>query len=190
MISALQSAPVADLAIFAVLFGFFVFGVVQGAIRSLLGTIAVVFAFLVSANLREPVGAFLADNWRHYPPDYARMLTFLGIFLALSIAAFVVVQGFYRRVELSSEHPIMDDIAGGLLGLLQGVILLVIAVVIIGSYKWPVYRFDGEYDQLRWLHDVLFSQSSIGPAFRDGVVPFLFHLIGGLLPSDLLKAFP
>jgi len=46
----------------------------------------------------------------------------------------VLIQGFYKRTELSAGHPILDDVIGGLLGLLEGFIVLTIVVIILGSY--------------------------------------------------------
>ena len=188
MTSAIQSAPLADLAILGILFGFFVFGVTQGTIRSLFGLLAESFAFLVAANLRGPVGGYLADNWHQFPPDYSKMLAFLIIFVVLGLGFLIAIAGFYHRVDLSANHPILDDVSGGMIGLLQGIVLLMIVVTIIGSYSFPNH-FADEFGQLHWLHDVLFNQSSIGPLVRDTLVPLVFHLIGGLLPSDLVKAF-
>ncbi len=188
MTSAIQSAPLADLAILGILFGFFVFGVTQGTIRSVMGLLAESFAFLVAANLRGPVGGYLADNWHQFPPDYNKMLAFLVIFVVLGLGSLITIEGFYHRVDLSANHPILDDVSGGLLGLLQGIVLLMIVVTIIGSYPFTSH-FPDEFGQLQWAHDVLFNQSNIGPMVRDTLVPFVFQLIGGLLPSDLVKAF-
>jgi hypothetical protein len=83
----------------------------------------------------------------------------------------------------------VDDVVGGLLGLLQGFILLTIAVIILGSYSMPD-SFAGEVDQLRWAHDLLINQSHIGVAILDVFVPPIVHILSGLLPSDLVAIFP
>jgi uncharacterized membrane protein required for colicin V production len=62
VVDAIRGAPLADLTIFAVLFGSFVLGVLQGSIRRLLGIMSMLLAFLLAANLQAPVGDFLADN--------------------------------------------------------------------------------------------------------------------------------
>ncbi len=48
------SAPVIDAGIFLGLFFFFIIGMMQGAIRRILGIISILFAFLIAANLRDP----------------------------------------------------------------------------------------------------------------------------------------
>jgi len=63
MTGAIQSAPLVDLAILIVLFAGVRRGCGAGAIRRILGIVSIVFAFLLSANLRDPVGGYLADQW-------------------------------------------------------------------------------------------------------------------------------
>jgi uncharacterized membrane protein required for colicin V production len=189
MIAAIQSAPLADLAIVAALFGFFVLGVLQGTIRMILALIATVFSFLLSANIRGPLGDYLASNWQQFPAGYNRMLAFLVLFLAMATVSLVVIQGFYKRTELSAQNPIVDDIAGGMLGLVQGMVLLFVFVAILGSYVMPA-PFQGELDYVRSIHDTLLYQSSIGTGFREVVDPLVLHLLSFLLPGDLVAVFP
>jgi uncharacterized membrane protein required for colicin V production len=189
MVDTIRSAPLVDLAIFFGLFAAFVFGAMQGAIRRILGIVSIVFAFLVAANLQGPVGDYLAGQWQQYPAGYNHLIAFTVIFCALTVAFSVLIQGFYKRTELSAAHPILDDVIGGLLGLLQAFILLFVAVVILGSYPMPDH-IPGEIDQLRWAHDLVLHQSHIAGAIHDSVVPPVVHLLSGLLPSDLVSIFP
>jgi uncharacterized membrane protein required for colicin V production len=188
MIGAIQSAPLVDLAILVGLFGAFILGALQGTIRRILGIVSILFAFLVSANLRGPVGDFLSEQWRQFPFGYNHLLAFAILFGFLTVAFSILIQGFYKHTELSAAHPIVDDVVGGLLGLLEGLILLTIAVVILGSYTLPD-PFPGEVDQLRWAHDLLIHQSHIAGAILDTVVPPVLHLLSPLLPSDLVSIF-
>jgi uncharacterized membrane protein required for colicin V production len=188
MTGAIQSAPLVDLAILIVLFGAFVVGAMQGAIRRILGIISIVFAFLLSANLRDPVGGNLADQWHQYPSGYDHLLAFAIMFGALTIGFSVLIQGFYKRTELSAAHPLLDDVIGGLLGLLEAFIVLTIVVIILGSYALPD-PFPGEIDQLRSVYQLM-DQSQIAGAIQSTVVPPVVHLLAGLLPSDLVSIFP
>lgn len=188
MIGAIQSAPLVDLAIVIGLFGAFILGVMQGAIRRILGIISILFAFLVSANLRGPVGDYLADHWHQFPWGYNHLLAFGILFCFLTVGFSILIQGFYKRTELSAAHPVVDDVVGGVLGLFQALILLTIAVIILGSYTMPD-PFPGEVDQLRRLQDLLIHQSHIAGAIRDTVVPAVVHVLSWLLPSDLVSIF-
>jgi uncharacterized membrane protein required for colicin V production len=189
IVGAIRSAPLVDLAIFAGLFAWFILGVTQGSIRRILGIIAIVFAFMLAANLRGFVGDYLADHWQQFPAGYNHLLAFAILFCGMAVAFSLVIQGFYTRTDIYAAHPIVDDIVGGLLGLLQGLILVTIAVIILGSYTLPE-RFPGEVDQLRWAHDLLINQSHIGAAIHDTFVPPIVHILSGLLPSDLVAIFP
>ena len=189
MIGAIQSAPLVDLAILIVLLGAFIVGVMQGAIRRILGIVSIVFAFLVSANLRDPVGDYLADHWQQFPSGYNHLIAFGLLFVVLTVGFSILIQGFYKHTELSAAHPILDDIVGGLLGLLEALVVLTIAVAILGSYTMPA-PFPDEIGQMRWVHDLLINQSHIGAAILDTVVPVVMHGLAWLLPSDLVALFP
>jgi uncharacterized membrane protein required for colicin V production len=188
MIGAIQSAPLVDLAILFALFGSFVIGAMQGAIRRILGILSMVFAFLLAANLRAFVGDYLAGQWQQFPDGYSRLLAFVALFIVLTVAFSILIQGFYKRTDLSAAHPILDDVVGGLLGLLEGFILLTIAVVIMTSYKIGD-PFPGEVDQLRQAQDLV-NQSHIAVGIHDILVPPLMHLLTVLLPGDLVSVFP
>jgi uncharacterized membrane protein required for colicin V production len=190
IVGAIRSAPIVDLVILAGLFGAFFLGAIQGTIRRILGIVSIVFAFLVAANLRAPVGDYLADQWKDLPSDYDHLIAFGTLFVVLTVAFSVLIQGFYKHQQLSAAHPVLDDIAGGLLGLLQAVILLVIAIIILGSYDMPSTPIPGEAEQVRWVHDLLMHQSHIAASFRDSLVPLVVHLLSFLLPADLVAMFP
>jgi len=180
--------PLADLALMVALFGFFILGVIQGTIRTILTIISLVFAFLLAANLRGPLGDGLANNWHQFPVGYNRMLAFLMLFVVFSVGFLVLILGFYKRTELSAAHPALEDLMGGLLGLLMGLVLLGVVVAIMGSYLLPG-QFKGELDYVRQFHDTLLYGSNIGAAFRGTVMPFVLHALAPLLPGDLVTAF-
>ena len=56
-----------DLLIVLYFIGFFVLGFAQGTIRRLLGIGSILFSFLFAANLADPLGRFLGDNWTQFP---------------------------------------------------------------------------------------------------------------------------
>jgi uncharacterized membrane protein required for colicin V production len=190
MIGAIQSAPLVDLAILVVFLAAFVVGAMQGAIRRILGIVSIVFAFLVAANLRGPVGDYLAGYWTQFPNGYNRLLAFVILFLAMTVGFSVLIQGMYKRTELSAAHPVLDDIVGGLLGLLEAFIVLTVAVIILGSYTLPPLPLSGDVDQLRRTQDLLMNQSHIAGAVHSTLVPPLVHVLSALLPGDLVSMFP
>ncbi|MFI5258172.1 MAG: CvpA family protein [Candidatus Limnocylindrales bacterium] len=189
IVGAIRSAPLVDLGVFFGLCAFFFMGVMQGAIRRILGIFSILFAFLVAANVRDSLGDFLAQNWTQFDLGYNRLIAFGVVFVVGSVALSILIQGFYKRTDISAEHPIVDDIVGGLLGLLQGFLLLTLAVVIFNSYTLPVPQ-SGDVTQLRQAQDLLIHQSHIAGAIKDIVVPPFVHILSALLPSDLVSIFP
>ena len=189
MVDFLKSAPIVDIVILLGFFAALIFGVMQGAIRRILGIMSIVFAFLVAANLRNPLGDYLAQNWHQFDLGYNRLLAFTITFVVGAVASSIVIQGFYKRTEINANHPIVDDVVGGLLGLLQGLLLLIMAVVIFNSSILPPPQ-SGDVSQLRYAQDLIVNQSHIAGAIRDVVAPPFVHILSFLLPSDLVSLFP
>lgn len=185
----LRSAPLVDIVILIGFFVAFILGFMQGAIRRILGIMSIVFAFLVAANLREPLGNYLAQNWRQFDLAYNRLLAFSIVFVVGAVASSIVIQGFYKRTELNAEHPIVDDVVGGLLGLAQGLLLLIVVVIIMNSSVLPPAA-SGDVSQLRYAQDLIVNQSHIAAGIRDVVCPPLLHILSFLLPADLVALFP
>jgi uncharacterized membrane protein required for colicin V production len=189
IVGLIKGAPVSDLLIFGAFCAAFVVGAMQGAIRRLLGIASMLFAFLLSANLRDPVGNYLADNWRQFPAGYTKLLAFGLLFGVLWIGLSLLIQGFYKRTDIYAARPVVDELLGGFLGLVQGFLLLCVALVIFGSYTLPA-PFPGEVIFVRQIQDVLLNQSHIAAALRDGALPVMIHSSGFLLPNDIVAMFP
>jgi len=185
----LKSAPIVDIVILLGLLAALLLGVMQGAIRRILGIMAFAFAFLVAANLRETLGDYLAQNWHQFDLGYNRLLAFTITFVVASVAASIVIQGFYKRTEINANHPIVDDVVGGLLGLTQGLLILTMVVIILNSSVLPPPQ-SGDVSQLRYAQDLIVNQSHIAGAIRDVVAPPFVHILSFLLPSDLVSLFP
>lgn len=189
IIEIIKSAPLVDIGVIAVLFAGFILGILQGAIRGLIGMAALLFSFLLAANLSGPVGDFLAANWQQFPHDYNRMMAFGIIFLILALGSIILIQGFYRRREIYARRPIVDDIVGGLMGLAEGFLLLLVVVVIFGSYQMPE-PFTNEIVPIRQVHDLLLNQSHIAGAIKSSIAPPFLHILSALLPSYVVSMFP
>jgi uncharacterized membrane protein required for colicin V production len=181
-------APVVDLAIFLGLFFFVILGVMQGAIRRILGLISFLFAFLVAASLRDPVGGILANNWTQYTSGYNHLLAFVGIFIVGAVGLSILIQGFYKRTEIYAKQPIVDDIIGGALGLLQGMLLLTVVVIILNSYTLTSTE-TGDVGVLRQAQDLI-HKSAIAGGVKDVIAPPFVHVLAFFLPSDLVAHFP
>ncbi len=134
---------------------------------------------------------FLATNWTDQPPQYSEMVGFGTVFVAASLAFAIVAQGFYRPQPLFEKARFVDEILGGLLGLLQAAIILAAVVIILDSY----YRLTGipqsasEIQLLRNLWSAL-DESRIVEVFRVDAHPGVLHRRGAVHPELDQGALP
>jgi uncharacterized membrane protein required for colicin V production len=172
--------------------GFFVLGYIQGTIRRLLGIASVLFSFLVSANLRDPVGSFLAANWTQFPAQYAYMIGFLGMFLVGVVGFSVLIQGFYKKTPLLQNSTLVDEVLGGVLGVVQGLLIVGCLIIILDSY----FRLPGtkppDPDELPFLRSFFeaYDASTAAALYRDTLIPLFFAIFGFFIPKDIQALFP
>jgi membrane protein required for colicin V production len=185
----LRSINIFDLFIVLGLFGMFILGFIQGTIRRLLGIASILFSFLLAANLQGPLGDFLARNWTQFDPAYSVMIGFGTVFVAASIAFTLVIQAFYTKVPLFEKYTFIDEILGGLLGVLQGVLILGAVIVILDSFfRIPgIAKRDTELPLLREIYNA-YTNSGTAVLFRETLIPAFFAVFGFIVP-DRIKAF-
>jgi len=185
-ISSLLNVNRFDLLVFFLCFGMFVLGYVQGTIRRVLGLASMLFSFLFAANLRGPLGNYLAANWNQFPDEYAVMLGFGIVFVAATIAFTIVIQGFYHKQSLFKKATFADELIGGVLGVIQALFLVMCVIVILDSFfRIPTLpKSEGELPQLRALYDFM-NQSATADLFRSRIIPGFFSIFGLLIPPDL-----
>jgi len=175
-----------DLLFLLFLFGMFVLGFMQGTIRRLLGLGAMAFSFLFAANLTGVVGPFLAENWNQFPDEYAVMLGFLIVFVAANIAFSLIIQGFYHRQPLFAKYTFVDEVLGGILGVVQGAFLVGCLIVILDSYFLipGAPQSGGELPFLRGFFD-FYTTSGTAELFRTQLIPGFFNIFGILIPDNI-----
>lgn len=181
-----------DLVIFLALLAMFIVGYAQGVVRRLMGIAAIVFAIILGAQLRAPLGEYLANEWTSIPSSYSYMVAFGAVFFATAVALSIGIQITYRPAPLFPKYPVLDEILGGILGVLEGIIILVALLLILD----PHYTQDtvretvglGEFTLLRTLHGFL-DTTLTAAILRDNVIPIIFALIGFLFPQDVRDAF-
>jgi membrane protein required for colicin V production len=186
----LRSLNVFDLLVVLVMFAFFIVGYIQGTIRRLLGIASILFSFLLAANLRDPLGGFFADNWTHLETQYSYMIAF-GVVFAVAVLGFsLTIQTFYTKVELSERYPVVDEIVGGLLGILQGMVLLGAVIAILDSFFLlpGIPERSTELPFLRALFDV-YDGSGTSLLFRETLLPAFFAIFGPLLPDVIAEQY-
>ncbi len=179
-----------DLLVVLFCFGMFVLGFIQGTIRRLLGLASMLFSFLFAANLREPLGGYLAKNWNDYPDEYAVMLGFGLVFVAATIAFTVVIQGFYHKQALFQKASFADELIGGLLGIVQALFLIGCIIIILDSFfRDPtIPKSDNEY---KWIRDFFnfMNNSGVADLFRTRLIPGFIAVFGLLIPTDIQRFY-
>ena len=175
-----------DLLFLLFLFGMFVLGFMQGTIRRLLGLGSMAFSFLFAANLTNVVGPFLADNWNQFPNEYAVMLGFLIVFVAANVAFSLILQGFYHHTPLFPKYNFVDEVLGGILGVVQGAFLVGCLIVILDSYFLipGAPQSGGELPFLRNFFD-FYTDSGTAELFRTQLIPGFFNIFGILIPDNV-----
>ena len=181
-----------DLVIFLALLAMFVLGYAQGVIRRLLGIAAILFAIVLGSYLRAPLGAYLANEWSTIDDTYSFMVAFGAVFVAAAITLSIGIQITYRPAPLFQRYPVLDEILGGLLGVLEGFIILIAMLLILDPYyTQPDVRETvgfGEFTLLRTLHGFL-DTSLTADILRHSVIPALLAVVGFLFPQDVRDAF-
>ncbi len=180
-----------DVVAFLFLVGWFILGYFQGLTRRVLGIIALLFAIVVAAQLRGALGDYLAGEWRSAPAEYSDMVAFGALFVALWIALSVGIQLAYRPAPLLPRYPAVDELIGGVLGVLEGAILLVVLLLVTDPYflsNAGRAAAPGEFSPLRSLHD-LFDSSLTASFLRHQVISNILAVVGFLFPRDVVETF-
>lgn len=174
-----------DLLFLLFLFGMFVLGFMQGTIRRLLGLGAMLFSFLLAANLRNVIGPFLADNWNQMADEYAVMLGFLIVFVTSNVICTLLIQSFYQRQPLFAKYQFVDEVLGGILGVVQGAFLVGCIIVILDSaFLVPNIGTSGELPILRGFYE-FYTTSGTANLFRTQLIPGFYNVFGIVIPDDL-----
>jgi uncharacterized membrane protein required for colicin V production len=168
----------------------FVLGFVQGAVRRVVGILSMTFSFFLAAQLSVPFGNFLAGNWTNFPHEYSVMLGFLTLFVAAVVALFLVVQGTYSKTQIFAKHPVIDEILGGLLGVVQGFLLLMFLTIILDQYflSAPSAPKVNEVPILRPFWEAL-NASAFGQLLHETVIPNFLSIVGFLVPQAVREPY-
>jgi len=170
--------------------GFFVVGYIQGTLRRVLGLAIALLSLLIALNLRDPLGAWLAQYWVQLPKPYVYMLALGGSALTIYIAGSITVQTFYRKTPLFARATAVDEVVGGILGALQALLLVGALILVLDSYyALPgVAPAPGELGFLRDIYN-FYNSSQVVDLFRASLIPLFFVLFGWIVPSDLRERY-
>jgi uncharacterized membrane protein required for colicin V production len=175
-----------DIILVLLLGGAFLLGFFQGVIRGLLSIAAWFVAFIVAANLSEPVGDWLNGQWVQFTPEYNRMLAFGIVALLLFAIAEVLIQFGTRNTATLSRYPLLDDVLGGVLGMVLGVLLLAGMIVVLDSFYASTDAVATAQDaaSTAQLYRTV-QDSAISQLVRDSIVPGLGVVLELLIPGHV-----
>ena len=179
-----------DLLVVFFVAGFFVVGYIQGTLRRLLGLAITLVSLLLALNLREPLGAWLAQYWTQLPKAYVYMLAFGVSFLVIYIAGSVTVQTFYKRTPLFAKATVLDELIGGILGALQALLMVGTLILILDSY-YSLPGIPADPDEIGILRDIynFYDTSQVAGLYRESLIPLFFALFGWIVPPDLAEMY-
>ena len=78
-------------------------GFTQGMIRYVLNAIAVIIAFVLAAQLKDPILELLRF-WGAFTPEGRELLIFWVLFAVFTIAGWFVIRALYHRVEKDDKN--------------------------------------------------------------------------------------
>ena len=152
----------------------------------MIGIASILFSFLLAAVLSEPLGTFLGNNWAQFSRQYAYMIGFGTIFIASALAFALVAQGFYKPQPLFAKYRFVDEILGGLLGLVQASLILAAVMIILGSF-FLIPGIAKDPQELPLLRDVwtALETSRIADAFMTTLIPGLMVVFDLFIPDSI-----
>jgi uncharacterized membrane protein required for colicin V production len=168
-----------DLAIILVLAVGVFAGFTQGTITYVLNCLALLIAFIVAAQLQEPL-IDLLSFWTAFTADGRELIVFMVLFVGVTVAAWLVIWRAYRRSRLPIPKQ-LDEIGGAILGLVYVALFLTLQLIILDSF----FLNDGEGPA--WLtayYDGLNGSAIVG-FFRDAVIPILGFVLSPFLPDEI-----
>jgi uncharacterized membrane protein required for colicin V production len=181
-----------DLVIALVLLAMFIVGYAQGVVRRILGIVAILFSLVVGALLRQPLGMYLSNEWTTIVPSYSYMVAFGAVFVAAAVTISIGIQISYRPAPLFPRYPALDETLGGLLGVVEGILILIAILLILDPYYTLPDVKDhpgiGEFALLRTLHGFL-DTSLTASILRNSVIPAFLAVFGLLIPQDVKDTF-
>lgn len=168
----------------------FVVGFAQGVVRRLLGIVSIAFSFLLAANLRDTLGSFFATNWTQFPREYSYMIAFGILFVLASVIFALVIQSFYKRAPIFAKYPVLDELLGGVLGVVEAMLIIGCGIAILDSFfRLPIGIGEQGVAQIRDLYNTV-NASATAEVFRSTLIPAFVTITGPLVPSDIKALFP
>ena len=113
------------------------------------------------------------------------MIAFGLVFVVGTVVFSLVIQGLYKHQPLFAKATAVDEILGGVLGIVQAMLVLGCAIIILDSFfRLPVQPSDGELILVRDLWKAVDS-SGIVHVYRDVLIPGFYTILGPFIPGSI-----
>ncbi len=168
-----------DLVIILILAGAVFAGFTQGMIRYVLNAVAVIVAFVLAAQLKQPIVELLGF-WQAFTREGRELLIFVLLFFGFVIGGFFAIRAFYRRTRLPVARQ-LDEIGGAIFGLVFAAMVLTFQLLVYDSF----FRAGG--DTGGWVgsyYDAL-NDSLIIEFFRETIIPTAGALARPFVPKEI-----
>jgi len=154
-------------------------GFTQGMISYVLNALVVVVAFILAAQLKEPM-INLLGFWTMFTPEGRELLVFILLFVGLVVAGWFIVRATYRRTRLPVAKQI-DEIGGAIFGLIFAALVISFQLVVYDSF----FRGGGETGGwVRGYYDAM-NDSLIVGFFRETLIPTVGFLARPFVPDEI-----
>jgi len=171
--------------------GFVYGGWRTGFLRRLLGIIFIVIAAVAGAYFRYPVGAIASALFKDIPPDYANLVGYAIAFPAILAGLHIAEAKLLGRVAVQGLTRGLDSALGALLGFVEAVLILSVAVIVVDTYFGTKSTLPpGIPPGLLQEFTKAFNASETVKLLQGTTVPVLLAILAPLLPKDLSAIFP
>lgn len=172
-----------DLVLIGLLAVGFVVGFFRGAIRAVLAMGAWLVCFVFAAYLRVPLGEWLARS-ATFSSAYADLVAFGVIFFAL-LTTLILVIVLSRAPTEWTRHAVIDDILGGVLGVIVVGLVIASAIVMLDHYYAVVNP--APVADVGWPADIhrALEASAIARWIGDAGIRAIAFVLGPVLPADI-----
>jgi len=156
-------------------------GFTQGMIRYVLNAVAVIVAFILASQLRDPIFDLLRF-WNAFTPEGRELLIFAILFVVFVLAGWFAIRALYRRTRLPIIKQ-LDEIGGAIFGLIFAALVISFQLVVFDSF------FLEGNDTGGWVaayYDAL-NSSLIIEFFRETVIPTAGFLARPFVPDEISR---
>ena len=175
---------VTDLVVLVTLAGGVLVGFTQGSLRYILGSVAVLGAFIVASLLKGPIADALGTVWRASTPEQQELWIYVVLLIIGLVGGWLLVRIFFRQTRLPI-YRLLDEIGGAVLGVLFVVLVYSVTLITLDTYfrqadqavidaspvLGPLYQFLNDSVLVGW--------------FRDYVIPIVGFVMRPFVPDEI-----